>query len=200
MKPSFFIALWIYLIPVAVKAQTIIHMASPDKNISLQVFTSQSNQVFYSISYKKKGVVLPSSIGFVLSKPEATLSNFSITGVDSARIDETWKPVWGEVKEIRNNYNQLYIHLRDLSPQAIFLNVTFRVYNDGVGFRFEFPLQPAMHHFVVMDELTQIAMSGNHKAFWQPGDFDSNEFLYATTPLSEVDADRAHETEKGIAV
>lgn len=200
MKPSFFIALWIYLIPVTVKAQTIIHMASPDKNISLQVFTSQSNQVFYSISYKKKGVVLPSSIGFVLSKPEATLSNFSITGVDSARIDETWKPVWGEVKEIRNNYNQLDIHLRDLSPQAILLNVTFRVYNDGVGFRFEFPLQPAMHHFVVMDELTQIAMSGNHKAFWQPGDFDSNEFLYATTPLSEVDADRAHETEKGIAV
>ncbi len=181
-------------------AQTNLRISSPDKNISLTIFTSQANQVFYSFTYRKKNVIQPSSIGFALSKPVAQLSYFTVTSVDSSNVDETWKPVWGEVAQIRNHYKELIVRLKDNSSAGLLLNVIFRVFDDGVGFRYEFPTQPSMHHFVVIDEFTQFAMAGDHKAFWQPGDFDSNEFLYNTTKLSEIDAIAAENSEKGIAV
>ena len=117
-----------------------------------------------------------------------SLIKFSLASADSSRVDETWKPVWGEQSSIRNNYKQLVLRLNDKSGSGIALNMIFRVFNDGVGFRYEFPKQDKLNHFVVADELTQFAVSGDHKAFWIPGDYDTNEFAYYTTKLSEIDA------------
>jgi hypothetical protein len=182
------------------RAQKICRIGSPDKSILLEFVSDQTGQVSYSVMYKGKNVIMPSSLGFELSKPVARLTLFSVASVDSSAFDDTWKPVWGEVSQIRNSYRELRVSLRDNSSLAILVNVIFRVFNDGVGFRYEFPQQPFLHHFVLADELTQFAMAGDHKTFWIPGDFDSNEFLYNTTRLSEIDATAAENAEKGIAV
>ena len=200
MNPKIKLFLLATCLSTLTHAQTNIHLNSPDKNISLVITTSQTNQVFYSFTYKEKNVIQPSSIGFSLSKPVAQLSSFTVVSVDSSAVDETWKPVWGEVSQIRNHYKELVVRLKDTSSAGLLLNVIFRVFNDGVGFRYEFPTQPSMHHFIVADEFTQFAMAGDHKTFWMPGDFDSNEFLYNTTKLTEIDALAAENSEKGIAV
>ncbi|HNP23600.1 MAG TPA: glycoside hydrolase family 97 protein [Panacibacter sp.] len=174
--------------------------SSPDKNIRLVVSRNDAGEIKYSLSYKNKDVIKPSSVGFILSKPEVKLTNFSIAAVDTSSFDETWKPVWGEVSIIRNNYEELTLHLKDRSGSGMVLNLIFRVFNDGIGFRYEFPKQDAVNYFIVADELTQFALSGDNKTFWIPGDYDSNEYPYNTTKLSEVDALTAANKEKDIAV
>ncbi len=105
-------------------------------------------------------------------------------GQDRKSVDETWKPVWGEYSTIRNNYEQLTVHLKHRSGKL--LNIVFRVFADGVGFRYEFPRQNGLTYFVIKDERTQFHLSGNHKVFWIPGDFDTNEYAYTASLLSEV--------------
>ena len=156
--------------------------------------------MLYHFTYKGKNIIQPSGLGFLLSKPKVSLNRFIIASLDSTTIDNTWNPVWGEVKTIRNHYKELIVKLKDKSPSGILVNVVFRVFNDGIGFRYEFPEQAAIHHFVVADELTQFAMAGNNTAFWMPGDYDTNEYLYNTTTLSNIDAVAASNTEKDIAV
>lgn len=173
---------------------------SPDNNIKLVVSSNAAGQINYGLTYKGKDVIKPSSLGFILSKPEVKLSNFSVVSVDSSSFDETWKPVWGEVNSIRNNYKELMVYLKDKSGSGILLNIVFRVFNDGLGFRYEFPKQDAINYFIVADELTQFTLAGDHKTFWIPGDYDSNEYPYNTTKLSEVDALPAANKEKDIAV
>lgn len=169
-------------------AQKNISVNSPDKAISVKIQHTAEGALLYSSTYKGKKVFQPSTLGFALSSPKALLNKFTIVAVDSSAVDETWKPVWGEVSIIRNNYKELTVRLKDKSGSGIFLNVIFRVFNDGVGFRYEFPKQPSLTYFIITEEQTQFALTGNHKTFWIPGDFDTNEQLYTTSKLSEVDA------------
>lgn len=166
----------------------------------LVVSNALNGQVAYRIMYKGKKVIEPSTLGFALSKPQVSLTKFKIAAIDSATIDETWKPVWGEASQIRNHCKELRVTLADQSGSGISMQVRFRVFNDGVGFRYEFPQQPSLTHFVVADELTQFALAGDHKTFWMPGDYDSNEYLYNTTKLTEVTALAAIKKEKDIAL
>ena len=133
-------------------------------------------------------MILPSNLGFKLSDGIALDSNFQLTKTDTSTVDETWKPVWGELKQIRNHYKQLTFHLQQNDSLHLLLNIIFRVFEDGVAFRYEFPIQPNLTNFIVSDEVTQFNLSGDHKAFWIPGDFDSNEYAYTTSKISEVDA------------
>ncbi|GAB3994244.1 glycoside hydrolase family 97 protein [Spirosoma daeguense] len=181
-------------------AQQPISISSPDKAIALSVSNNPTGNVTYQIRYRGKKVIEPSSLGFVFSKPKATLTQFTITVTDSSTKDETWKPVWGEVREIRNNYRELALTLTDKGTSGIKLVIRFRVFNDGVGFRYEFPPQTGLTHFIVDDEKTQFALAGDHKTFWIPGDYDTNEYLYNTTRLSEIDALSAAAKEKDIAL
>jgi hypothetical protein len=142
----------------------------------------------YSVYFGGKPVIMPSRLGFRLKGDIALDSNFQIFKADSLTVDETWKPVWGEVNQIRNHYNQLSVHLQQKATPGLLLNIVFKVFEDGVGFRYEFPLQPNLKYFVVSDEKTEFNLTGDHKAFWIPGDYDSNEYLYTTSKLSEVDA------------
>ena len=169
-------------------ADQTIYLSSPDGKIQLGLNLRDNGELGYQVFYKGKTVIASSGIGFRLNVPEVSLDKFSFVSADSSLADETWKPTWGEHSSIRNNYKQLVLRLTDRSGSGISLNVVFRVFNDGVGFRYEFPKQDKLNHFVVGDELTRFAVSGNHKAFWIPGDYDTNEFAYYTTNLSEIDA------------
>ena len=162
------------------------YLSSPDGNIKLTV--AADNALRYLVSYKGKEVVKPSALSFRLKVPAVSLASFSVERADSSAKDETWKPVWGEYSSIRNNYKELKLSLKDRSGSDILLNIVFRVFNEGVGFRYEFPAQPKLNHFVVEDERTEFVLTGDHKTFWIPGDYDTNEFMYNTTRLSEVDA------------
>jgi glucan 1,4-alpha-glucosidase len=160
----------------------------------------QSGAPVYEVSYNNKPVILPSRLGFRLDVDSQFYKSFRLISSDQKSFDETWQTVWGETKNIRNHYQELTVHLKLIDSPSYLLNIIFRVFEDGVGFRYEFPLQPKLKYFVVTDELTQFNLSGNHKAFWIPGDFDTNEYLYTTSALSEVDNRKMVATSTDIAV
>ena len=144
----------------------------------------------YSVNFGDRPVVLSSRMGFVLKEDPFFYKGFSWRGVDRRSVDETWQPVWGEVRNIRNHYEELTVHLSkegDAGGPARLLDIVFRVFEDGVGFRYSFPRQAGLKYFVVEDERTQLALAGDHKTFWIPGDYDTNEYLYTTSALSQVD-------------
>lgn len=169
-------------------ASGFIDVKSPDGTVALTVVHEENFKLYYKVFYRGKEATGYSGMAIKLQSPAVVLDQFDLSGIDSSVINETWKPVWGEVNVIRNNYRQLVIKLADRSGSGIVLQIIFRVFNDGVGFRYVFPQQKKLNHFIVADELTQFRMTGDHKAFWIPGDYDTNEFMYNTTKLSEVDA------------
>jgi glucan 1,4-alpha-glucosidase len=169
-------------------ADRLININSPNGNIQLGLNNRDNGDLIYRLFYKNKKAVEPSGLGFRFKSPELLLTRFEIIKIDSSAADESWKPVWGEQSSIRNHYKQLVLQLRDKSGSGILMTVIFRVFNDGMGFRYLFPKQDKLNHFIVADELTQFAMNGDHMTFWIPGDYDTNEYSYYTTRLSEVDA------------
>lgn len=200
MNRSVFILLLASLIAITTNAQQNFRIASPNGEQVLQVSANAAGRISYALDYKGKAVIKSSRLGLTLGKPTANLAAFSFVGVDSTAVDETWQPVWGEVTNIRNHYKQLTLRLKQKGEPGILLNVVFRIFNDGTGFRYGFPEQPGLRHFVLKNEGSQFALAGNHTAFWIPGDYDTNEFLYNTTRLSDVDALAAAAREKDIAV
>lgn len=141
----------------------------------------------YAVQYGAKTVVSPSRLGLELAGSPGFEGPLEVTSSELTNTDEVWQPVWGEVKQIRNHYQQLTVHLRQPQAPGRRLDVVFRVFEDGVGFRYEFPRQPNLTYFVVQRELTEFNLPANHKAFWIPGDYDSNEYTYSTSRLSDVD-------------
>jgi glucan 1,4-alpha-glucosidase len=141
----------------------------------------------YAVSFEGKPVVLPSRMGFVLLEDSSFYKGFLLTGVERRAVDTVWQPVWGDVKSIRDHYAELTVHLRESAAGGRLLDIVFRVFEDGVGFRYVFPRQPGLRYFVVSDECTQFRMAGDHKTFWIPGDYDTNEYPYTESSLSAID-------------
>jgi hypothetical protein len=187
LKKIFIVLLFTGLVKTAAADQSIT-LNSPDGNIQLGLLHRTDGSLTYRVFYKGKTVVTSSGLGMKLTTPDVSLIKFDLSALDSSAKDESWKPVWGEVSSIRNNYKQVVLKLTDRSGSGIQLQITFRVFNDGIGFRYSFPQQPKLNHFIIGDELTQFAMSGDNKTFWIPGDYDTNEYPYYTTNLSAVDA------------
>ena len=123
----------------------------------------------YELSYKGKEVIKPSKLGLELKDDPGLMDGFTLSDAKTSSFDETWEPVWGEVKQIRNNYNELAITL-DQKAQDRKMVIRFRLYNDGLGFRYEFPQQKNLNYFVIKEEHSQFAMAGDHTAFWIPGE------------------------------
>ncbi|MBN8782210.1 MAG: glycoside hydrolase family 97 protein [Terrimonas ferruginea] len=169
-------------------AQQSLKTFSPSGYIQLETVLNNTGELQYRLLFKNKEAVGLSSLGLRLSTPAIELNRFSVVNIDSTSKDETWETVWGEDHRIRNNYREIAYLLQNKSSTPVKLRIVFRVFNDGVGFRYEFPQQDALHHFVVADELTGFAMTGDHKTFWIPGDYDTNEYAYYTSPLSKIDA------------
>jgi len=156
-------------------------------NVQLTFRLDNDGKPAYTVSYKNKPITNASSMGFVLKDDSNFDRSFTLVSFDKKQVDESWKPVWGEVATIRNRYEQLTVHLKHQGLKTRWLDIVFRVFEDGVGFRYEFPKQPEMQYFVVSDEHTQFNLTGDHTAFWIPGDYDTNEYEYSATSLSKID-------------
>ncbi|MCX2839637.1 glycoside hydrolase family 97 protein [Salinimicrobium sp. MT39] len=161
-------------------------VASPNGEVQMQFELLEDGTPAYSLSYKGKPVVKTSTLGFKIKDDEHSLLNdFEVIEREESQFDETWEPVWGEESEILNKYNELAVVLNQKSTNREMI-IRFRVFNDGLGFRYEFPQQQNLGHFIVEDEKTQFAMTGDHTAFWIPGDYDTQEYDYIESKLSEI--------------
>lgn len=169
-------------------------VASPSDRVRLSVGLDKEGAPVYSVTFDGKTVVNDSHMGFELLDSPSLKSDFEITGQRHDSCDETWRPVWGEESVIRSNYNELLLNLRQRSTGRL-VDLRFRVFDDGVGFRYEFPCpQPQLQSFVITDELTEFAIPCDAVAYWIPGDYDSQEFNYTRCRLSEISSkmDEAH--------
>ena len=159
--------------------------SSPDGNVVLSFSLKNDGTPSYKVSYKNKAVINESTLGFTLKKADPLTNNFKVVDTKKSTFKETWKPVWGEESEILNHYNELLVSLEQNNTNRK-MNIRFRVYNEGVGFRYEFPSQKELTYFVVEEELSQFAMTGDHTAWWIPGDYDTQEYDYMESKLSEI--------------
>lgn len=181
-------------------------LVSPNGQLTASFYLSEKGEPTYTLDYKGKPVILPSTLGFelrgtvkaeVLSYENGTVSKhdrlpensfhdgFTLVKAETSSFDETWTPVWGEESSIRNNYNELTVSLKQAATGRR-MNIRFRLFDEGLGFRYEFPEQKELNYFVIKEELSQFAMTGNHTAFWLPGDFDTQEYEYTESRLSEI--------------
>lgn len=180
---------------------------SPDGNLVMNFSLNEQGAPVYDLTYKEKAVIKPSTLGLELKRedPEKKtdfewtemkdkagvdkrtnlMTGFKIKDTRTSTFDETWRPVWGEESEIRNHYNELEVTL-DQPMNNRYIVIRFRLFNDGLGLRYEFPQQQNLNYFVIKEEHTQFAMSGDHTAYWIPGDYDTQEYDYTTSRLSEI--------------
>ena len=159
---------------------------SPDGNIVLKFEINSKGAPVYSLTYKGLEVIKPSTLGLeIVSRQGDLMDGFEITGSETAAFDETWQPVWGETRDIRNHYNELLVKMVQKKSSRE-MNLRFRVYDEGIGLRYEFPLQRRLAYFVIKEEHTQFAMTGDHTAWWIPGDYDTQEYDYTECKLSEI--------------
>ena len=178
-------ALFMALTVQAQNATKVYQQVSPDNNVHLSFELQEKGKPSYSLQYKKSQVINPSTLGLELNGQESLQEGFEVVNTSTSSFDETWQPVWGENKDIRNHYNELLVELKQTSTGR-FMNLRFRVYDDGIGFRYEFPQQRNLVYFVVKEEHSQFAMSGDHTAWWIPGDYDTQEYDYTESKLSEI--------------
>lgn len=159
---------------------------SPSKNLVLNFELDSNRKPTYTVTYKNKLVIRSSNLGFKLKDGIDLTSNFSIDSIGNKSVNETWQPALGEQSNIKNNYNEMIIALsQKVSGRK--LNIIFRVFEEGVAIRYDFPLQKDLNYFVISDEVTAFNLTDNHKVFWLPGDFDSNEYIYQESLFSEID-------------
>ena len=159
-------------------------VTSPNGIVSID-FQLKNGIPTYKVDYKGKPVIKESRLGLELRDGKNLMDGFEQLNATTFTFDETWQPVWGEVKEIRNHYNELLAELKQPSTDR-YMNIRFRVYDDGVGFRYEFPQQKNLVYFVIKEEHSQFAMTGDHTAWWIPGDYDTQEYDYTESKLSEI--------------
>jgi glucan 1,4-alpha-glucosidase len=161
-------------------------ISSPDKNFVLKFSLTAKGEPMYEFAYKQRAIIKPSKLGIEAKDVPSFLDGFNIAKSEVSTFDETWTPVWGESKTIRNNYNELLVTLEQKAQKNRYIRIRFRVFNDGLGLRYEFPTQAELSYFVVKQERTEFAMAGDHKAFWLPGDYDTQEYNTTTSNLSEI--------------
>ena len=181
----------IALLPMIGMAQTV---SSPNGNVTVKFSLTDDGQPTYEMEYKGKTVCKPSHLGLELAKDKHAskgmqetdlMKGFKETGHKTSTFDETWKPVWGETATIRNHYNEMEVSLNQPSSKRN-IKIRFRVYDYGMGLRYEFPQQEELNYFVIKEEHTQFAMADNHTAYWIPGDYDTQEYEYQITPLTGI--------------
>ena len=160
-------------------------ITSPNGQLQLNFSVNDQGEPVYALFYKGKAVINPSKLGLELKNDPGLMNGFTLADVKTVTLDETWEPVWGEVKKIRNHYKELAVTLNQ-KAQDLNMIIRFRLFDDGLGFRYEFPLQKNLNYFVIKEEHSQFAMTGDHTAFWIPGDYDTQEYDYTESKLSEI--------------
>jgi glucan 1,4-alpha-glucosidase len=191
-KTAHLILVFIYLLSSILifqcESKSNLETISPNGKISLKFFLSEKGKPGYLINFSDRRVIDTSFFSFDFKDQEPFSKNLEIVNSSKSSFDETWKTVWGEQKYIRNNYNELKVQLKEKSENGKTCFVVFRVFNDGVGFRFEFPEQENLKDVVILDENTQFKLTGNNTCWWSPGDWDIYEHLFNTTRFTGIDA------------
>ncbi|WP_394776381.1 glycoside hydrolase family 97 protein [Flavobacterium sp.] len=183
MKNLFFASLILFAFSSIAKAQ---QLKSPEGKFVMEFSLQNDGTPTYTLKYKNKDVIKTSKLGLELKDDKKSLLNdFTVVDTKTSTFDETWKPVWGEVDNIRNHYNELAVTLNQKGTERQII-IRFRLFDDGLGFRYEFPAQKNLTYFVIKEERTQFAMAGDHTAFWIPGDYDTQEYDYTKSKLSEI--------------
>ncbi|KQO34497.1 alpha-glucosidase [Flavobacterium sp. Leaf82] len=183
MKNLFFASLILFAFSTIAEAQ---QLKSPEGKFVMEFSLQNDGTPTYNLKYKNKEVVKTSKLGLELKDDKKSLLNdFTVVDSKTSTFDETWKPVWGEVDNIRNHYNELAVTLNQKGTDRHII-IRFRLFDDGLGFRYEFPAQKNLTYFVIKEERSQFAMTGDHTAFWIPGDYDTQEYDYTKSKLSEI--------------
>nr|WP_315151901.1 glycoside hydrolase family 97 protein [uncultured Flavobacterium sp.] len=183
MKHLLYTALFCLLVLQYANAQ---QLKSPNGKFTMEFTLQKDGTPSYNLNYKDKTVIKPSKLGLELKDDKKSLLNdFTVIDTKTTAFDETWKPVWGEVESIRNQYSELAVTLNQKETDRQII-IRFRLFNDGLGFRYEFPAQKNLVYFIIKEERTQFALTGDHTAFWIPGDYDTQEYDYTTSKLSEI--------------
>lgn len=176
----------LFVLLISINSSIAQELKSPNGEFTMSFSLLQDGTPTYALTYKNKPIIKSSKLGFELKNDKNSLLNgFVISNSKTATFDETWKPVWGEVSQIRNHYNELAVTLNQKSTDRLVV-IRFRLFDDGLGFRYEFPEQKNLVYFVIKEEKTQFAMTGNHTANWISGDYDTQEYDYTTSKLSEI--------------
>ena len=170
------------LLPVSAEET---ELSSPDGNVKMNFFLSEKGRPTYTLDYKGRNVIKPSGLGFEIKYTSPLLENFTVESVGKDSFDETWCPVWGEESVIRNHYNEMVVGLKQ-NDTGRRMSIRFRLFDDGLGFRYEFPQQYELSYFVITDECTEFALPGDMTAYWIPGDYDTQEYDYTRCRLSEI--------------
>ncbi|MFH4969436.1 glycoside hydrolase family 97 protein [Gaetbulibacter sp. M240] len=178
----------LFVLSACSKSEHTYSVKSPDNNIEVEFALSDTGQPMYLLNYKNKAVIDTSYISFDLNSAPSLKENFKVINTTSGSADSTWEMPWGEELEVRDHYNELIVYLEEQFDEQRKMNIHFKVYDDGLGFRYEFPEQPNMKEVLITDENTQFKLSGDHQVWWQPGDWDIYEHLYNNTKFSEIDA------------
>ena len=186
MKKILSIALLLFVF--CISAQSI---QSPSKQILLDFGLAENGRPTYSVTFKNKTVILQSALGIYLKDGSNLATNFSSEGIKNITFNENWKPVLGEQASIINHYNEMKVALSQAGTNRK-MNIIFKVYDEGVAFRYEFPKQKDLNYFIIKEEKTEFNLAGNHKTFWIPGDYDSQEYPYEETKLSEINTDNVN--------
>lgn len=181
-----FLPLYLVFVVNFVFSQTVL---SPSNKILVNFKLSASGQPFYSVNYNNKPVILESTLGIKLKDKPALDANFKIDSAKNSSFNESWKPVLGEQSSIVNHYNELIVCLSQKETN-VKMNIIFRVFDEGVAFRYDFPKQTALNYFIISDEVSQFNLTENHKVFWLPGDFDSQEYAYNETSFSNINTQK----------
>ncbi|REE80022.1 glycosyl hydrolase family 97 [Lutibacter oceani] len=163
-------------------------ISSPDASVTVEFQLNEKGEPTYKITFKNKEVIKTSSLGFDLKDAPSLKAGFELVNATSSSFNETWEMPWGEQSEVVNNYNELKLDLQEIAELKRKITLVFKVYNDGLGFRYEFPEQENLSEVFITDENTQFNLTGDHEVWWIPGDWDIYEHLYNTTKLSEIDA------------
>jgi hypothetical protein len=183
MKNLFFASLILFAFSSIAEAQ---QLKSPEGKFVMEFSLQNDGTPTYNLKYKNKEVIKTSKLGLELKDDKKSLLNdFTVVDSKTSTFDETWKPVWGEVDKIRNHYNELAVTLNQKGTDRQIV-IRFRLFDDGLGFRYEFPTQKNLTYFVIKEERSQFAMAGDHTAFWIPGDYDTQEYDYTKSKLSEI--------------
>jgi len=183
---KFIYSFLLFLIVSTIHSQNI---QSPSKALTLNFTLSENGKPNYTVTYKNKPIILESFLGLKLKGGIDLTSNFKIDSIKTSTLNETWKPVLGEQATIVNHYNELKVSLSQTKAN-VKMNIIFRVFDDGVAFRYDFPKQKNLNYFIISDEVSEFNLAGNHKVFWIPGDFDSNEYAYNETPFSDINTEK----------
>lgn len=160
-------------------------LTSPNGNLKLDVTVDAKGTPVYTLLYKNQEVIKPSRLGIVTDEANLT-EGFQITNTATASFDETWQPVWGEYASVRNHYNELAVTFTQPQQKNRTVLVRFRLFDDGLGFRYELPIQESMNYLTVTDEVTEFCLTGNHRFYCIPGDYDTDEFAYTVAPMTDI--------------